>query len=548
MNSKCLPFFLLSLLIFSGANSHLRADDNFLTEGSPGERSGDGTQTECIIVDPVPDVPIAVDPRPYWFSNSVIGSYSTTTVTGISGGVTFGSYLDSSGMTEGFSFDGSNFTTIDHPDASDFSEVRGYSGGTYAGNFTGSNGVIHGFLFDGTNYTTIDEPNAIGCTSITGFEGISYVGNYYDANWTSKGFVFDGTNYSTLLEPDAVDGTVYVNGVSGGIIFGNYSDTNYVTHGFLYDGTSYTTIDVPNANGYTAITGVDGNSYVGNYYDTNWAVHGFIFDGTNYSTIDADTNSITIGSENPVTSPTTSTWVTGISGVSFVGNYYDVNGSTHGFLYDGTNYAPIDEPNAGGIPIYSYSYNSYPYMMCDRVVIAHTTEVLLKPSKAHTKAFKPKPQRIRVKVTKPAINRGGVNPTVRVVASSPAGKVGFTSSSNAVISSSLPYWSKKSRVYISTANVTVTGSGKVKVTAIQLGNASFAPAKSVTLNIKTPKIKPPTPTPKSKAAPTPKGSSGKINNTLTNGGCQINPNPNDSIPGIPNPNSGTSVNTNPILN
>ena len=498
VNAKYLPFFLLSLLIFSGANFHLRADDNSQTNGSPSERIGDSTQPDPItIIDPVPDVPIAVDPRPYWFSNSVIGSYSITTVTGISGGVTFGSYLDSSGMTEGFSFDGSNYTTIDHPDASDFSEVRGYSRGTYAGNFTGSNGVMHGFLFDGTNYTTIDEPNAIGYTSITGFEGTSYVGNYYDANWISKGFVFDGTSYSTLVEPDAVDGTTFVNGVSGGIIFGNYTDANYVTHGFLYDGTSYTTIDMPNANGYTAITGVDGTSFVGNYYDTNWAMHGFIFDGTNYSTIDVDTNSITIGSGNPVTSPTTSTWITGFSGVSFVGNYYDVNGSTHGFLYDGTNYTPIDEPNAGAIPILSYCFDGYYYrgtsfLGGNDVVNAAaplTNGVLVKALKNHTKLIKLKPQLIRLKVTKPVIRRVGATPSVRLVASSPAGRVGFTSSSNAVISSSIPYWSKKSHTFITTATVTLTGSGKVKVTATQLGNASFAPAKSVTLNIKAPKIK-----------------------------------------------------------
>jgi hypothetical protein len=404
---------------------------------------GDGVITTCLYnVDPIPVDP-TIFPRQ-------VGSNSTTTVSGISGGVIFGSFVDSSVMTEGFSSDGTNYTTIDHPEASGFTEVRGFSGGVYAGNFTDSNGLTHGFLFDGTNYTTVDAPSANGYTSITGFHNGAYVGNYIDTNWTSLGFVYDGTNYTTFVHPDAANGSASLNGFSEGVTFGSYTDTNYVTHGFLYDGTNYTSIDYPGSSFFTEVTGYSGGSVTGNFIDTNGLTHGFLFDGINYTTVDAP-------SANGYTS------ITGADAGTYAGNYIDVDGSTHGFLYDGTNYTVIDAPLAAQIPCWI----AWDFRGASSGVV-----------KKNPNAVSPKKQRINVRVYKTSAKRVGNPSAVRVVATSPAGGVSFLTSSNAVVTSTSTYRSPKSRVYVTTAIINSNDSKKVTVTASQLGNSEFAPART----------------------------------------------------------------------
>jgi hypothetical protein len=192
---------------------------------------------------------------------------------------------------------------------------------------------------------------------------------------------------------------------------GNYIDTNGVTHGFLYDGTDYKTVDAPDAKGYTSITGFDG--------------------------------------------------------VSYAGSYIDANGSTHGFLYDGTNYTVIDDPLAAQIPRW-VAWNCYGSVFKSGG---------LGSSGRGGRSVSPKPQKINVHVYKPSTKSGGNPSVVRLVATSPAGEVSFLTSSNSVVTSTSSYRSPKFRVYVTTAIVNVNDSKRVTVTAYQLGNSEFAPAK-----------------------------------------------------------------------
>ena len=460
MNIKLLSPVIASIAMLS-APVYLQAFEGFPVfqpSASNVEGCGNSNFANLICIDPIPVDPVSTN----WITNCTLGSNTTTTVNGISGGVIFGSYVDSSSMTEGFSWDGTNYTTIDNPSSSGFTEIRGFSGGIYAGNFTDSNGVTHGFLFDGTNYTTVDDPEASGYTSIVGYNGGAYVGNYTDTNYVSQGFLYDGTNYTTIVDPDSADGSVYLNGFSDGVIFGSYSDTNYVTHGFLYDGTNYTTIDYPGAPSFTEVTADSGGVVAGNYTDTNGSTHGFLYDGTNYTTVD----------EPQAASYTT---LTGASDTSYVGNYTDTNGSTHGFLYDGTNFTTIDDPEAGQIQYWT----SWSPLMFGRVGFP-----LLLGAGTNEGSFAAKSQVIKVHVTKTATKLNHGNTIVRLVATAPAGGVTFTPSANAVLSSTKSYWSSKRKVYVTTAITTIYGSGNVTVTATQLGNAKFAPAKPVTIKLK----------------------------------------------------------------
>jgi hypothetical protein len=148
-------------------------------------------------------------------------------------------------------------------------------------------------------------------------------------------------NYTTL--PD-VPGAMYVNtfsGISGRNIVGTYTDSNG-QHGFLYDGTNYHTLDVPPAFGAnaTAVNGIDGSNIVGVYGVNSpglgaGAGYGFLFNGTKYQTFEA-----------PGTTPDESvTYFQGISGGTILGSYWDaVSGVSGIFLYNGTNYEPLEIP------------------------------------------------------------------------------------------------------------------------------------------------------------------------------------------------------------
>ena len=442
MTLKTSLFLTLAVCIFCGGPMRAQSDA--------------GIDSNVVIVDPIPVDPVLFTFPPIRFWNDSTTN-TTTTVTGLSEGVIFGSYVDKNSMTAGFAFDGTNYTTIDHPEASGFTEVRGYSAGIYAGNFTDANGLTHGFLYDGTNYTTVDEPSANGYTFITGYSGGAYVGNYYDSNYVSQGFVYDGANYTTFTNPNSADGSAYINGFSDGVIYGSYNDTNYVTHGFIYDGTSYTTIDYPGSPWFTEVTGNSAGVVAGNYTDTNGATHGFLYDGTNYTSVDEP-------SANCYTS------ITGLSAGSYVGNYSDANGSSHGFLYDGTNYTTVDDPSEGQISFY------YP---------SNTTMFNRGGAIGSVQGLKKQAIHIKVKTSK---HSRYAYPTLRLVATSRAGQVTFTTGDNASISPATSYWPPHHHFCVTTAVVTVYKSGPLVIGASQAGNDKFSPASPVTVKVRIKKL------------------------------------------------------------
>ena len=140
--------------------------------------------------------------------------------------------------------------------------------------------------------------------------------------------------YTTIDDPNATGGTV-VGGISGNNIVGYYTGPNGSdAQGFLYNGTTYTTVDDPNAtennssgpNG-TYVAGISGNDIVGYYFEGTGphgggsTSHGFIYNGSTYVSID-DPNANSFG-----------TVVTGIDGNNIVGYYFTSSGSA-GFLYN----------------------------------------------------------------------------------------------------------------------------------------------------------------------------------------------------------------------
>ena len=84
------------------------------------------------------------------------------------------------------------WTTHNYPGATD-TDIYGIDGDRMVGSYTDSGGAIHGALYDGSTWTTLDHPDATAGTHPSGIEGNNIVGNYYIGG-TSHGFRYDGSH------------------------------------------------------------------------------------------------------------------------------------------------------------------------------------------------------------------------------------------------------------------------------------------------------------------------------------------------------------------
>ena len=133
------------------------------------------------------------------------------------------------------------FTTLDYPGSLSTIAI-GIDGNNTVGIYTTP--TIHGFLYNGTTYTTLDHPLAgTNGTVARGISGGNIVGLYSDSSLVKHGFLYNGATYTTFDDPLATQGTLAF-AIDGNNIVGMYVNSSG-THGFLYNGTTYTTLDVP---------------------------------------------------------------------------------------------------------------------------------------------------------------------------------------------------------------------------------------------------------------------------------------------------------------
>ena len=96
--------------------------------------------------------------------------------------------------------------------------AKGVSGNNIVGSYLDSSGGSHGFLYNGTTYTTIDDPLGMGGTFLNGIDGSNIVGSYVDSSGQNHGFV------ATVPEPSAFAllgaGTIVLLGYRWKTIFG----------------------------------------------------------------------------------------------------------------------------------------------------------------------------------------------------------------------------------------------------------------------------------------------------------------------------------------
>src|SRR5436190_11950514 len=141
------------------------------------------------------------------------GAYQSHAIaTGVSGNHVAGVYWDASNIRHAFFYDGSTYTTLTPPGTS--VEGSGYQAGTtYATGVSGNNvvgwyldssGATHGFLYNGTTYTTLNPPGAASSIALA-VSGNNVVGTFTQSGGFTTGFLFDGTNYTTIDVPGGLN-------------------------------------------------------------------------------------------------------------------------------------------------------------------------------------------------------------------------------------------------------------------------------------------------------------------------------------------------------
>ncbi|MEX0675653.1 MAG: hypothetical protein WD063_01165 [Pirellulales bacterium] len=207
------------------------------------------------------------------------------------GGVTQPQGIDGSnivggltGFSWGFLYDGSSFTDVVLPQPSSPPFILGsivydIDGANMVGlygtgvPFDETTYVFHGYLYDGSTFTTLDHPLTTTNSFATGIDDNRIVGDYVDSTGMEHGYLYDGSSYATIDHPLATGGT-FVGGISGNYIVGSYRSASG-RHGFLYDGSTFTTVDNPLGTD-THVDGIDGNTIVGYFRDGAGLEHGFI--------------------------------------------------------------------------------------------------------------------------------------------------------------------------------------------------------------------------------------------------------------------------------
>jgi uncharacterized membrane protein len=157
-------------------------------------------------------------------------------------GLMIGSSYDGIRQTN-FVYDGTGFTTIDHPDTDSDSDSTRLTAindsGWIVGEFSDSNSTdLISFLYDGSAFTTFEFPGAFE-TILTGISNRGHIiGTFYSNSMDylsglGQAFLFDGTQFSVINHPDAdLTGLSDINDIDQ-IVGSTFDLDQMVGHSFL---------------------------------------------------------------------------------------------------------------------------------------------------------------------------------------------------------------------------------------------------------------------------------------------------------------------------
>ncbi len=213
-------------------------------------------------------------------------AYIASEANGTDGLNVVGDMWTSTGGYAGWLYNGSTFSTLNDPLASNNTQLSCVYGNLIGGQYTDAQGHQHGFVYDGTTYTTLPYANDFADQSVSAMHGSTIVGSAELNDGSIVGYVYNGSTYREISDPNAPQIT-NVQGISGNTVIGRYEDSSLNYHGFEYNLTSgvFTDFNVPGSAD-TFLDGTDGTTLTGTYTDLTGRNHGFLFGGGQFTTVD----------------------------------------------------------------------------------------------------------------------------------------------------------------------------------------------------------------------------------------------------------------------
>jgi hypothetical protein len=249
------------------------------------------------------------------------------------------------------------YTTISVPTkfSAEYEGLTQISGNLAVGNAGNDNGEAETFIYNlaapsGSNVTVLDDPSAplgAGGTYGFGIEGTDVYGSYSNGssyvefNYNTATGVY--TNGTAISDPLGVSGSTAIVDMSGSNVLGSYtsSSTGSLTY-FVYNGSTYTDVINPGNNGGRPFS-IDGTNIVGETFFFNPTTG--VESNVGYEESISGGDILTLSEPNLNQSGAHATIATGISGQNIVGIYTTSTG-LDGFLYNGSSYVTIQDPNA----------------------------------------------------------------------------------------------------------------------------------------------------------------------------------------------------------
>ncbi len=169
-----------------------------------------------------------------------------------SSGTIVGYYIDSSSNYFAFMYVNGVFTNIGPPGGSQTLAFGINDNGVISGEYLDpTTGMDEGFTFDGTNYQTVLGPvsGAPALVYGTNVHGISTV-QWGDSSGNTESSLYNGTGYKTVNVPGAVSSYIHGIDAAGDAVY-SWTDSQGVFHGAALVGGKMTVFDAPGCTGGT---------------------------------------------------------------------------------------------------------------------------------------------------------------------------------------------------------------------------------------------------------------------------------------------------------
>jgi hypothetical protein len=198
-----------------------------------------------------------------------------TQVVGINNaGETVGFWIDTNGVTHGFTDVGGTFRNVDDPSTTTVTQLLGVNNtGEAAGYYTNGAGNFVPFTWVPGTFTLINLPGLVSAQATDVNNAGEVVGFNMTSPTTSYGWL-DNNGVFTVLNFPGSTFTQALGLNNNGLIVGSYVDSMGNMHGFLYNTATgtYQSVDDPNGVGATTLNGINDLDEIVGFYATGATV------------------------------------------------------------------------------------------------------------------------------------------------------------------------------------------------------------------------------------------------------------------------------------